>query len=260
MGRIEDLGLVADKGLEWKAKCEALTAERDQLRGQLETASGNARLYADKCTALEAEVERLRGASLKSRLLGVVDGFRAGASSDVKEAENLLAATTARAEAAEGRAASLYRGLCDAVRASGGVAKEGLSDTFLILGVPAEMAARKKAQEAAESTAAGLRRALEGWLKWADKETPVTHAERDAERTAWARIYQQIKTALTATSDAHERRIKSEALKQAAEEVYNRLNAKGAHSGARRQGWEAGLVDFADYLKAEADRLEAENG
>ena len=32
MGRIEDLGLVADKGLEWKAKCAALTAERDQVK------------------------------------------------------------------------------------------------------------------------------------------------------------------------------------------------------------------------------------
>lgn len=29
-------------------------AERDQLRAQVETASGNARLYADRCVALEA--------------------------------------------------------------------------------------------------------------------------------------------------------------------------------------------------------------
>ena len=36
-------------------------AERDQLRAQLETASNNARHYADRCTALEAEVERFRG-------------------------------------------------------------------------------------------------------------------------------------------------------------------------------------------------------
>jgi hypothetical protein len=59
-------------------------------------------------------------------------------------------ALTARAESAEGRADGLYRALCDTVKASGGIAREGLSDTFLILGVPAEMAARKKAQEAAE--------------------------------------------------------------------------------------------------------------
>ena len=40
MGRIEDLGLVADKGLEWKAKCAALTAERDQLRAEVERLMG----------------------------------------------------------------------------------------------------------------------------------------------------------------------------------------------------------------------------
>ena len=43
-------------GVYWREFAE----ERDQLRAEVETASGNARLYADKCTALEAEVERLR--------------------------------------------------------------------------------------------------------------------------------------------------------------------------------------------------------
>ena len=45
MGRIEDLGLVADKGLEWKAKCEALTAERDQLRAEVERLRGEVADY-----------------------------------------------------------------------------------------------------------------------------------------------------------------------------------------------------------------------
>lgn len=40
---------------------EAIAHDWDQLQAQLETASNNARLYADRCTALEAEVERLRG-------------------------------------------------------------------------------------------------------------------------------------------------------------------------------------------------------
>ena len=35
MGRLDDLEVVADKGLEWKAKCQAITAERDQLRADL---------------------------------------------------------------------------------------------------------------------------------------------------------------------------------------------------------------------------------
>ena len=46
---------------------EALTAERDQLRAQLETASNNARLYADKCEELESTVAGLRRALEEAR-------------------------------------------------------------------------------------------------------------------------------------------------------------------------------------------------
>jgi len=35
MGRIEDLGLVVDKGLEWKQRAVDAEAERDQLRTEL---------------------------------------------------------------------------------------------------------------------------------------------------------------------------------------------------------------------------------
>jgi len=80
------------------------------------------------------------------------------------------------AEAADGRAAGLYRALCDTVTASGGIAREGLSDEFLILGVPAEMAARKKAQEAAERERDEAQAHARHW-----REAAVTENERAME-------------------------------------------------------------------------------
>ena len=122
---------------------------------------------------------------------------------------NQLSAATARAEAAEGRADGLYRALCEAVKASGGIAREGLSDEFLILGVPAEMAARKKAQEVAESTVAGLRRALEAGKadRWA---ATVGNTETNAfAPSPWVLMAE---TALAASPDDHARKLKAEAL------------------------------------------------
>ena len=116
---------------------------------------------------------------------------------------NQLSTATARAEAAEGRADGLYRALCEAVTASGGIAREGPSDEFLILGVPAEMAARKKAQEVAESTVAGLRRALEAGKadRWA---ATVGNTETNAfAPSPWVLMAE---TALAASPDDHERR------------------------------------------------------
>ena len=49
------------------------------------------REFAEERDQLRAEVERLRGENLKSRLVGVVDGFEAGASSEVKELEATVA-------------------------------------------------------------------------------------------------------------------------------------------------------------------------
>jgi uncharacterized protein involved in exopolysaccharide biosynthesis len=65
-----------------------LLARLDQLQAQLETASNNARHYADRCTALEAEVERLQERADRSgRALADVYSH--------------LTTATARAEAAE---------------------------------------------------------------------------------------------------------------------------------------------------------------
>jgi len=112
---------------------------------------------------LRAEVERLRGRADRS----------GRALTDVY---SHLSAATARAEAADGRAAGLYRALCDTVTASGGIAREGLSDEFLILGVPAEMAARKKAQEAAERERDEAQAQARHW-----REAAVTENERAME-------------------------------------------------------------------------------
>ncbi len=113
--------------------------------------------------ALSAEVERLRDRADRS----------GRALTDVY---SHLSAATARAEAADGRAAGLYRALCDTVTASGGIAREGLSDEFLILGVPAEMAARKKAQEAAERERDEAQAHARHW-----REAAVTENERAME-------------------------------------------------------------------------------
>jgi hypothetical protein len=100
----------------------AILARLDQLQAQLETASGNARLYADRCAALEAEVERLR------------------VELDFEKAENDFG--------------------CGGVRSS-------------LRGMTARA-------EAAESTAAGLRRALEGfkaaWQAWPPSTDGLAHA------------------------------------------------------------------------------------
>lgn len=85
---------------------EAIT-ERNQLRAQLETASGNARLYADKCTALEGEVERVRADRDVAQRNWDLTQKRA-----TKWAQESTAAT-ARAEAAESTVDGLRRALED---------------------------------------------------------------------------------------------------------------------------------------------------
>lgn len=192
------------------AASAGITAERDQLR---------------------AEVERLRGEVDDA---GAQKVFWESEAIDMRSA---MFAATARAEAAEGRAAGLCRALCDTVKASGGVARDGLSDEFLILGVPAEMAARKKAQKAAEHTVAGLRRAgqavVDRWdsPKWKDQDPT-------------AKVINELRAALAASSDEHARRIKSEALL----EMANRLD---------KQCCECHDECIQDLLE-EADRLESE--
>ena len=65
-----------------------------------------------------------------------------------------------RAEAAEARANSFYRTFLETIRAFGGVAKDGLSDAFIQIGVPAEAAAVVKRMKAAEAERDALRAKL----------------------------------------------------------------------------------------------------
>ena len=102
--------------------------------------------------------------------------------------------------------------------------------------------------EAAESTVAGLRRALE--------EIANDGVERSRDpRTILAR------TALAASPDEHERRIKSEALRATAKEledlrdhIQTEIGPDDARDDIRRVCW-----NRAKDLREEADRLEAAN-
>lgn len=58
MGRIEDLGLVVDKGLEWKAKCEAATAERDHLRTEVEAAKEQLEFDRTTCAGFVTALDK----------------------------------------------------------------------------------------------------------------------------------------------------------------------------------------------------------
>lgn len=73
----------------------------------------------------------------------------------------LFFALEARAEAAEARANSFYRTFLETIRAFGGVAKDGLSDAFIQIGVPAEAAAVVKQMKEAEAERDVLRRRAE---------------------------------------------------------------------------------------------------
>lgn len=102
MGRIEDLGLVADKGLEWKAKCEALTAERDQLRVLYDTARDGMRQIGGDLEDSRAEVERLRGeVEAAKKREGLLQWAVDAHSRNLLEHSDALTDATARAEAAE---------------------------------------------------------------------------------------------------------------------------------------------------------------
>lgn len=236
--RIEADGLFK-RAKKAEEKNKAATGERDQLRAQLEVASGNARLYADKCTALEAEVERVKEGKRIA-----VETWQYAAQKEAERAKAL----TARAEAAEKDAADCraeYREL---------FAKAGAMSDKLI---------------AAESTAAGLRRALEE----ADKALEQVHDEwaeptsaHDAGAGQAAAICfaasMAIEAALAASPDEHERRIKSEALLATASEleslrdhIQEYIGPDDARDDIRRICW-----NRAKDLRAEANRLEAANG
>ena len=113
----------------------------------------------------------------------------------------------------------------------------------------------REQRDAAESTASGLRRALEGMLCGvADRDIVDCKAlaRGDGQPRSYpitvtdtAIIYAA--TALAASPAEHERRIKSEALREAAAKVVEFGNAPLS-------------LAYAHFLDAEADRLEAANG
>jgi len=74
MGRIEDLGLVVDKGLEWKQRAVDAEAERDQLSAEVES--------------VKKKISVMGGEWMAEAIRAVV-------------AEEKLDAATARAEAAD---------------------------------------------------------------------------------------------------------------------------------------------------------------
>lgn len=179
-----------------------------------------------------------------------------------------------RAEAAEGRADGLYRGLCDAVRASGGVANDGISDTFLIIGVPAEMAARKKAQEAAErerdearAQVADLRVALEecrGCVEAAQIEGMTERlVEADIHEAGslaglvsrrLLHVYPIADAAISRTPAQSLGRIKAKALREFAKSRDVEVIGNGDWYG----GIQAERTATVDDLRETADRLEKE--
>lgn len=254
-----------------------LRAEVERLRGELKTANKQLRL-------VEACVENDDCADLPlvSRVANAVEC--------IQTLINAHCSATARAEAAEGRAAGLYRALCDTVRASGGVASDGISDTFLIIGVPAEMAARKKAQEAAESTVAGLRRALEEARQFSRDAAygASIHAADSAICDSARRAEDVCIAALAASPDEHARRIKSEALEEVSKELRTAIDhVMCCYNDSDIGGLQLALAKIAQLEKdseeclkcsyanvagkkvvyqrcadcdAEADRLEATNG
>jgi len=190
----------ADERYEEDERFQALTAERDQLRAQLETASGNARLYADKCTALEAAVEPLRVESVAQH----------------ENWKKIMIAADGRANRATARA------------------------------------------EAAESTVAGLRRALEEGKadRWA---ATVGNTETNAfAPSPWVLMAE---TALAASPADHERAFKAEALRSTAAEleslrdhIQEYIGPDDARDDIRRICW-----NRAKDLRDKAGQLEAAN-
>lgn len=220
-----DLYFAVREALENRRILSDRTAERDQLRAQLETASGNARLYADRCEALEAEVERLRGEAKAKE-----DGFWGRMAGKCANERDIA---TARAEASEKDAADCraeYRDL---------FAKAGAMSDKLI---------------AAESTVSGLRLALEkiggsvppdGWTcLWCGEGTAEDDCGKECPRTI-------AQAALAASPDEHERRIKSEALREMA-----RLFMATANSDLSYHNRDLA----ARFCNAAASELEAANG
>lgn len=216
-----------------------LEAERDQLRAEVARLRAQERDDISKCVRVghKCRIENAEQTHSVEWMLGRLEDKCADWASSYSVLYSRANAATARAESAEGRAAGLYRALCDAVRASGGVANDGISDTFLIIGVPAEMAARKKAQEAAErerdetlAHAADLRGALE----------EIVHTHETAKQ-----MEVEADAALLLTPAQSLGRLKAGALRELKNMAARKVD--GCY------------VVFWNHIEAEADRLEATN-
>lgn len=158
-----------------------------------------------------------------------------------------------RAEAAEARADGLRSGLTNAVKESGGIAEHEVSDTFLILGVPAEMGARRKRQEAAEAkldalaaTVERLREALEALLT-----DQLTGGRDEGEEIAFdlkpGRSPDLVKRSFEVLMDTEEQnlnRVKAAALREAAKECEIVFDGDLPHIT------KTALLDMADAIEA----------
>ena len=152
-----------------------LRNERDRLKSQLDDCSGKYHQLTELCKSTE---KRERDA-------------------------------LSRAEKAESRAAALYDTLLRTVRAFGGVAQDGVSDTFLALGVPAEAGAVVKRLKETEAHVGELRAAI----KSIDDHLCVVNAS--AFPQALLSAFDVINTALAATTVGSLNRIKASAIREA---------------------------------------------
>lgn len=271
MGRIEDLGLVVDKGLEWKQRAVDAEAERDHLRAEVERLRGENTALDDKLwinfelrmeclkerdavlAQSKAVIEKYGDGEEDQSLMQVADALYSNGSEAwhqaLKEQDKAFNAT-ARAEAALTTAAGLRRALEEVrCRCSRGidnhcpecgddldrVVNNGPLNDDQFDAVKAGDWYCKKCKSDAAAT---------GFKYWLDRQLPVV-------------VYQTCDrcTALAASPAEHERRIKAEALREAAGKISAWQVDRNYHLKREATGSET-LAE----LRAEADRLEAANG
>lgn len=237
----------------------------DEVNLRLGEATARAEAAEKKAERLRAEVAAIcritkGNAADLTKPVDTVAGY-------VTEMRGRVNDLTARAEVAEGRAAGLYRALCDAVRASGGVANDGISDTFLILGVPAEMAARKKAQEAAERERDEAQSQVKHWREAAMRENgrAMEHLNSAAEAQAQVAYLRGALGHVQRNTHGHRDlsfadscwQVATESLARTPAKSLGRLKAEALRELAEKmRGMDMDIG--AEIAETEADRLEKE--